>query len=231
MPIVVDSTGVTIPSLPEAGAEELAAVLVVFGTDTSTAAQTPQAQIAGIFAVALNDFGEALTGLHNSVSIHHSTGAELDTLGEHLGIARSPARRSLVTATVTGVAGTTVPTASRARTPDGDEFETLTDAVLSPTGVAVDMQAVETGPVEAAAGAVTRIVTIVAGWETVTNPAAAAVGAATETDADYRQALLERTARNALGPMSAIDAALSEALAGRRRVIENAQGVAAVEQG
>ena len=113
---------------------------------------------------------------------------------------------------MTGVAGTGVPVGSRAKTePDGDEFRTLADAVLSPAGITVEMEAVEEGPVQAAAGTLTRIVTVIAGWETITNTADASVGIARQSDADFRASFLVRTAHSSIGPMSALEAALDEA--------------------
>ena len=97
--------------------------------------------------------------------------------------------RSRVTATVTGVAGTNLPAASRARTSDGDVFRTVADVALAPSpGVSVDMEAVDEGSVMAAAGTLTQIVTVVAGWETITNAAAAVLGIPRQDDPQYRRA-------------------------------------------
>ena len=56
-------------------------------------------------------------------------------------------------------------------------FRTVADVALAPSpGVSVEMEAVEEGAVMAAAGTLTQIVTVVAGWETITNAAAAVLG-------------------------------------------------------
>ena len=143
---------------------------------------------------------------------------------------RIVATYSRVTATLTGVAGTGVPAGSRAKTTDGDVFQTLQAVVLSPSGVTVEMRAVEEGPVEAAAGALTGIVTVVAGWETITNANAAVLGVARQSDAVARQQYVIRTAHSSIGPMSALEAALSEAEAGKVKVEDNNTDTAVIEQ-
>ena len=142
-------------------------------------------------------------------------------LGSNLDVARLDATRSRVTATVTGVAGTGVPAGSRAQTTAGAAFETLDAVVLSPSGVDVDLQAVEEGPVEAAAGTLTEIVTVINGWETITNASEAVVGRARQQDVDYRLAYTVRTAHSSIGSMPALEGALTEALSGKLAVVEN----------
>ena len=85
------------------------------------------------------------------------------------------------------------------------EFQTIADVSLEASGVAADMQSVEVGPVEAAAGTLTEIVTVVPGWETVTNAEAAVQGRLAQGDPEYRLTYRARTARNAIGPLSALD--------------------------
>ena len=110
----------------------------------------------------------------------------------------------------------------RAKTdPDGDEFQTLTDVVLSPSGITVEMEAIEEGPVEADAGSLTRIVTIISGWETITNPSPASVGIARQSDEDFRAAYLVRTAHSSIGPMSGLAGALEESAALKTKITEN----------
>ena len=221
--IRIDSQGATAASLAENVAEYDRLLRDRFGEDLSMTPQTPQAQIAGINALRDTEIGEAIirAALFGS-SVDHAEGTSLDALGSLLDIQRLTATRSRVTATLTGVAGVGVPAGSRAKTdPDGDEFQTLTDAVLSPSGVAVEMESVEEGPVEADAGTLTRIVTVINGWETVTNSAAASVGINRQSDSDYRSAYEMRTAHSSIGPMPALEGALEESMAGRVRISEN----------
>ena len=92
----------------------------------------------------LREVNEGITQIAQQLSVDHAGGIYLDFLGGLLDIRRHASTYSRVTATLTGVAGTGVPAGSRARTDPGtDEFVTLSDVVLSPSGVTVDMQSCE----------------------------------------------------------------------------------------
>ena len=155
----VDDTGVHVPSLETALADTRQQMADIFGDDLAGDAQTPQGQLAGIIAILEAAIGEALVQLGNATSVDDAVGTQLDTLGELLDILRQRATRSRLTATLTGVGGTGVPAGSRAKTTadPAAEFRTIADAVLSPSpGVSVEMEAVEEGPVAAAAGTLDR---------------------------------------------------------------------------
>ena len=228
--IVVDDKGVRASSLAENLQDVQARFRATFGEDLSLSPQTPQAQIAGILAFLLTQVGEAIVEDGMNSDVEHAGGTVLDQLMGLLDVRRIVATYSRVTATLTGVAATGVPVGSRAKTADGDVFQTLQAVVLSPAGVTVEMRAIEQGPVEAAAGTLTQIVTVVAGWETITNANAAVLGVARQSDASARQQYVIRTAHSSIGPMSALEAALSEAEAGKVKVAENNTDTAVVEQ-
>ena len=79
----------------------------VFGASLSMSPQTPQAQWAGILALALTEIGEALVSaaLQGS-SVDHAEGVHLDSLGSLLSIARRQETFTIVRAQLTGVRGT-----------------------------------------------------------------------------------------------------------------------------
>ena len=228
--VVVDETGVVALSLEEQEAQQQERMRGVWGDDLTRSPQTPPNQIAGIQALGLTETGEAVVQDGNANSVDHANGTQLAVLGSNLDVERLEATRSRVTATVTGVAGTGVAAGSRAQTTAGAAFETLDAAVLSPSGVDVDLQAVEEGPVEAAAGTLTEIQTVINGWETITNASAAVVGRARQTDVDYRETYEVRTAHSSIGPMPALEAALTEALSGKLTVVENNTAAAITTQ-
>ena len=221
----VDEHGVTAPSLETALADIRAQFGDLFGEDLAGEAQTPQGQLAGVIAVLEAIIGESLVEVGNINDPQSVTGAQQDRTYGLLDVIRRRATRSTVRATVTGVAGTGLPAGSRAKTMAGDEFRTIADATVAPQpGVTVEMEAVETGPVPAAIGALTEIITIVPGWETITNAEAAIQGIDRQSDSDYRGTYKQRTARGSAGPMSALESAVEEVLATKYWVSENFTG-------
>ena len=227
----VDEHGVTAPSLETALADIRSQFGDLFGEDLAGEAQTPQGQLAGVIAVLEAIIGESLVEVGNINDPQSVTGAQQDRTYGLLDVIRRRATRSTVRATVTGVAGTGLPAGSRAKTMAGDEFRTIADATVAPQpGVTVEMEAVETGPVPAAIGALTEIITIVPGWETITNAEAAIQGIDRQSDSDYRGTYKQRTARGSAGPMSALESAVEEVLATKYWVSENFTGATAVTQ-
>ena len=94
----------------------------------------------------------------------------MDDLGTNLNIRRGGANRSKVTATLTGVSGTTVRAQSRARTAENVVFETIDDVILSPKACLRKCRRWLTAPLRRRLASINIIVTLVPGWETVTNP-------------------------------------------------------------
>ena len=220
--IEVSPTGVRINSLAENVEEQHTRMRALLGEDLSLSPQTPQAQIAGINALQITEVCEAIAANAMATSVDHAAGVALDALGSNVDIERAIATRSRVTVTVAGVAGVGVPAGSRARTdPAGDAFRTLTDVILSPGGITVDMEAIAEGPVPALAGTLTDIVSVIAGWETITNPADAVLGVDRQGDDQYRRTYKMRVAQSSVGPLAALEAALHEARAERIKTAEN----------
>ena len=230
--LTIDPSGARAASLAENRDTLNARQRDAFGGDLALSPQTPQAQWSGVGALGLTEVGEegVRAALYGS-SPDHAPDKHLDSHGGLLDIRRRVATLSRVTVVLSGVAGIGVAMGSLAKTStNGDQFRTLADAVLSPTGVQVDMEAVVEGPITAPAGTLTEIVTVLAGWETITNPFAASVGINREQDEAYRASMFVRTAHSSVGPLAALRAALEEALAGKTKVVDNRTHVAIVIQ-
>ena len=188
-----------------------AAFRSALGDDLDLAAESPQGQILTALALRLVEVDEAIVAVGNGMSRQRAIGSQLDDLGSLLGVARIVEARSTVTVTLAGQAGTTIAAGTRARTTDGDVFATIFQVVIPSGGsVTATMRAVEPGPVPAPAATLTSVVDLVAGWETVTNAAAASLGRLAETDEEYRARYALVTARNARGSLEAVRAALLE---------------------
>lgn len=114
-------------------------------------------------------------------------GVQLDNLNRLRGAIRNPARNSTAIVSCGGVNGTNIPAGSIVRI-DSDGERWLTNAAITIAGGSTDVAvtAENTGPIEAAIGAINTIVTAITGWNTVTNAAAAILGEDVETDTDYR---------------------------------------------
>ena len=194
------ATGIEVTSLADAIRLYQAAFRNALGRDLDVAAESPQGQIIAALALVLTQASEGVTAVGNGLAPSRAIGAQLDDLLELLNLERAQAARSTVGVRLTGTAGTVVPQHSRARTDAGAMFRLTAAATIGPAGhVDAVMESVDEGAVEAAAGALTSIVDLVAGWTGVTNAASASPGRLVETDVAFwarSQRLLSRNARS-----------------------------------
>jgi len=203
----------------------------VLGADMSTAPESPQMQIIGALAVRFARQDEAVIAAGAGMSLYEASGSQLDKWGTLLGMARGAGSRSTVRLTLTGAPNVIVPSGSRVESDTGAIFSTDAAATIPASGsVDVDASAEEIGAVVAGAGTITTLVDVVAGWDSVTNAAAAAAGVERETDATYRLRYTARSSAHARDGLSAIRARLLS-VARRAVVRDNPTSAAVTVQG
>lgn len=130
------------------------------------------------------------------INISMSAGAALDAWGANFGIPRNSATTSSVPVTVTGVAGTIIPINSEALDDNGVIWLCENEIIIGETGTATGIfDCSQTGAISIAAGELNTIVasstTGIDGWETITNTAAATLGADLEADTPYKLRILQ----------------------------------------
>ena len=229
----VNAQGITPTSLAQYIADLGAAFQSALGSDLDLATETPQGQLIANLSLIMAQADEGVVAVGNGYSVARAQGIAQDDLVGLLGVERREATRSMVTATIAGVAGTGIPQYALAQTTAGDVFRATTAATISVGGsVAVDFEAVETGPAPAAAGALTEIVTNIVGWETVTNAAAASLGRDVETATALWGRYSRHVGRNARTSTQALEAQLLETAGVTDALVrENATGMSETEQG
>lgn len=170
-PYGVTPTGYNPKSLQEIITDLQTAWKTVFGNGIDVSADSPDGLIIGIFADRLADLWQANQATYNAAFPDTATGISLDRVLALTGTVRLPASKSLVAVTLSGVAGTVIPTGSRVSVAvAGTLFELTAPATIGAGGtVAANLTAVEFGPMFAPAGTLTVIATPVAGWTGCTN--------------------------------------------------------------
>lgn len=186
-----DSTGYTAPRAADFLTLLRTRVEAETGLTFDWSPGTVAGDITSALAIQLGTLGELSQELYDALSVQNATGRQLDNLCLLVGVTRQEATHSTATVTLTGTAGTVLPpeTLMEGGGLDGRARWRLASAATIGGGgtVSATVEAVEAGVVEALAGEIATIVTPVAGWTAVTNPAAATAGVARETDAELRQ--------------------------------------------
>lgn len=173
------SSGVIVPDTDTTLSEVQGEWTEAFGSDLDLTPSTPQGIM--ITAETLNRDGTArlAADLANQINPDLAGGVFLDAICALSGITRTAATFSTVTATLSGTAGTVVPAGSVAATAAGDQFQLTSPVTIPATGI---FQALESGAVPCAIGALTEIVDTVLGWTGVTNATAATLGTTEQSD-------------------------------------------------
>lgn len=201
----LDNSGVIVPDTADLRDEVSAEWRQAFGLDLRVTPDTPQ----GVMIVAETRARADVLGFNaavaNQINPDLAGGRFLDALCFFTGLERLAATRTLVRdVTVTGQPGTPLPAGIRARTAGGDLFSSVGGVTLDGTGTAtVDFQAVDFGPIPCSVGALSTVVDMVLGWETVLNAFEGVPGIAEESDESLRQRRRVTLARQGISTVEA----------------------------
>lgn len=182
----VTSDGITAPSYDEILDYFQSQARSIFGSDINLDADTQDGQLIAIFSAALHDVNSQAIATYNAFGPKTAIGQALDNAVALNGLKRQQATASQVDLRLIGQAGTVITNGAAI-----DSFENRwllpAEVVIPVSGeITVTATAEELGDIEAAANSITRIGTPTLGWQSVTNPNAATVGVAVETDAQLR---------------------------------------------
>ena len=158
------------------------------GSDLSLEDSTPQGRLIDIETDARTEVIENNVFVSNLINFNLASGITLDAWGANFNLTRKAATSSSVTATLTGVAGTSISAGSQASTILGDIFYLENDVTIPVGGsVTATFLSLEKGEIPCAVGTLTRIIDGTLGWETINNGSAAILGTNKETDASFKQ--------------------------------------------
>jgi uncharacterized phage protein gp47/JayE len=155
----------------------------------NTQPEEPIGQLNGIFASKLSELWELAEAVNAGRFPDGASGFQLDEVASITGTLRGPATKGTVTLDLTASAPTTVPAGAIAQVlgDDANRWVTLEDVVFAAPGtLSVEAEAEVAGVFIANPTTITVIVTPVAGWTDVTNPASATPGTDIDTDAQLR---------------------------------------------
>lgn len=138
-------------------------------------------------------------------------GIWLDSICKFNSITRKPPMQSVVAIICTGLAGTIIGVNSKILSTNGDIFYTKNVILIGSSGTATGtFYSEQYGAINCNAGTVNQIVTTIAGWDTVNNPADGTLGALEESDQNLRNRRKYSLAINSAGSVNSVVAALNE---------------------
>ena len=184
----------------------------VFDDETATlntSSESPAGQIIDSLAVLVTGKDSEFLNLANQFNPLTASGIFQDALGAIYFLSRKVATSTVVSCTCTGLAGTTIPQGSIIQTTDGLKLASLGAATIGAGGtVEVEFAAQESGAIDVGAHTCTKIITVIAGWDTVDNAAAGILGSLVESRADFEKRRYNSVAANAHGSAAALQGAV-----------------------
>ncbi|EGN2000922.1 hypothetical protein IR659_001851 [Salmonella enterica] len=197
----------------------------IYGSDAYLEPDSKDGQMVALVALAVHDANNTAIAVYNCFSPATGYGAALTSNVKINGIARKGATNSAVDLLLTGIAGTTITNGTVKDT--NNVIWRLPASVVIGVDGAVTVTAIcsNSGAVAALAGTITTINTPTRGWTSVTNPAAATVGAPAETDAELRIRQGQSVAIPSITSFEGVDGAIAN-IAGvtRHKLYENDTG-------
>ncbi|EAW1232603.1 hypothetical protein RG97_21665 [Salmonella enterica] len=197
----------------------------IYGSDAYLEPDSKDGQMVALWALSVHDANNTAIAVYNSFSPTTAQTAALSSNVKINGITRKIATNSTADLLLTGTAGTTITNGS-ARDKNGIIWNFPASVTIGVDGtVLVTAICSNSGAVAALAGTITTINTPTRGWTSVTNPAAATVGAPAETDAELRIRQGQSVAIPSITPFEGVDGAIAN-IAGvtRHKLYENDTG-------
>ncbi len=181
----------------------------IYGSDAYLEPDSKDGQMVALVALAIHDANNTAISVYRSFSPATALGDALTSNVKINGITRRAATNSTVDLLLTGTVGTTITNGS-VRDTNSVVWNLPATVVIGPDGTVVaTATCVNSGAVAAVAGSVNGINTPTRGWASVTNPLAATVGVAAETDAELRVRQSQSVALASLTPFDAVDGAIA----------------------
>lgn len=184
--VYVDAAGFHFPDYPTVLSYLQESYRSIYGSDVYLNADSQDGQWVAIMAQAIYDSMSVAAAVYNSFSPSTAQGTGLSRNVKINGITRRAATFSTVDVTVVGQAGTVIQN-GQVQDTLGQKWNLPSTVIVPVSGsVSVTATSAVAGAVTAAANTVNQIYTPTLGWQSVTNPLAATVGVAVETDAQLR---------------------------------------------
>lgn len=181
----------------------------IYGSDAYLEPDSKDGQMVALVALAIHDANNTAVSVYRSFSPATALGDALTSNVKINGITRRAATNSTVDLLLTGTVGTTITNGS-VRDTNSVVWNLPATVVIGSDGTVVaTATCANSGAVAAVAGSVNGINTPTRGWASVTNPLAATVGVAAETDAQLRVRQSQSVALASLTPFDAVDGAIA----------------------
>lgn len=203
-------SGISVPAEADNLTGVIADMNAAFGGNMNPGLSTPQGQLATTLAALISAKNDLFLQFVNSIDPATSSGRMQDALGRLYQMDRIPAAPTTVQVTCSGLNNTPIPLGALVADVNGNQYVCTQAGTITNGTVTLPFAAVVNGPTVCGAGAINTIYQSIIGLDSVTNAAAGVPGTLVESRADFEFRRQQSVAKNALGSLPAIYAAVFE---------------------
>lgn len=212
------TTGIEIPEVADVREDFSNEVKAAFQQDPSepelnTEPTTPMGQLVDAVVAEIMAKNSEVAYLAGQCNLNAAEGRYLDALVSLFFLTRKLSEPTIVQCTCRGLKGTVIPYGAIVEDISGNQFRhNVAGGVTIPDGgtVSTTFAAIEHGALEVAEDTVTKIVTVVPGWDSVNNDVGGVTGRVSESDVELRTRYRNSVSINSVGNVETIEANISE---------------------
>lgn len=168
--------------------------------ELNTEAETPAGQLIDGQAALISEKDAEILHLGNSFDPQTATGVAQDALARIYFLERKIAQPTYVTCQCNGLQGTVIPYGAVVESTNGYQFYNTTPQTIPSGGTAECVfRCGEYGAIEIGANTVTKIITVIPGWDAVNNSTAGITGRDVETQSEFEVRRANSVAKNSHG--------------------------------
>lgn len=211
-------TGIVVPEVSEVREDIGQSVQKAFQTDPNDPLlniepSTPMGQIVDAITAEVMAKNSEVAKVSDQNNLNIAEGRYLDALVSLYFLQRKLSEPTIVQCQCTGLKGTFIPYGAIVKDTDGNQYRhnVARGATIGDDGtVLTTFSSVEHGALEVIPGVVTQIVTVIPGWDAVTNPDSGVTGRDRESDAELRNRYRESVSINSVGNVATIQANIAD---------------------
>ena len=206
----INANGISTTTLSEYKTQIETLFKSAFGNDFSVDAETAQGQLIGQLALAFSETDSSIIDMFNGTDIYSAIGIQIDYLASNLRIERKAAQNSEAVCTLTGVGNTLILAGATAEDTNGLKYKLKEPVTISPQGIVSGIFVCQTdGAIVINANTITKIMDVVVGWETISNPSNGVTGYLEESNSALIIRYVDSVAKNSVSQLSSLTSAIT----------------------
>lgn len=211
-------TGIEVPEVADVREDVGQAVQEAFQTNPDDPPlnidpTSPMGQIVDALTAEIAAKNSEVAKVADQNNLNIADGRYLDALVSLYFVQRKLSEPTIVQCQCTGLKGTFIPYGAIVQDTNGNQYRhsVALGATIGDNGtVLTTFSSVEHGALEVVENAVNQIITVIPGWDTVTNPEAGVTGRDRESDAELRNRYRQSVAINSVGNVATIQANIAD---------------------